>query len=260
MDAEAGDAGAAARLIGLGLRLRLDTAQDGDYRNLVARYESSGAFRRLVAEIATGLGLEVTGVLGDAARGKLVLRPAGPNSPFAALAADFTDAARGVKRGVFALIYIAIAAAFWRTAADLKGGDLKAGDGEARLTPANVAALLRQLCDRLAADGDGAVLRDSPRLRESWREIRALPEAREEARRAGRNDLLGLCQIAMDRLAEQDMLTTYPIGAETYYLPTPRLRLQLRETLRHELHRALLGLLDAAPTDEDATDQDPEPC
>ncbi|MCW2241764.1 hypothetical protein [Azospirillum canadense] len=251
MDVEGSDAGAAARLIGLGLRLKLDTAQDGDYRELVARYESSGAFRRLVAEIATGLGLEVTGVLGDAARGKLVLRPSGPNSPFTALAADFSDAARGLKRGVFALVYVAIAAAFWRTAADLK-----AGDGEVRLTPANVAALLRQLCDRLAADGEGAVLRDSPRLRDSWREIRALPEAREEAKRAGRNDLLGLCQIAMDRLSEQDMLTTYAIGADTYYLPTPRLRLQLCETLRHELHRALLSLLDAKPEEQ----EEEEPC
>lgn len=247
---DARDAGDAARLIGLALRLGLDTGQDGDYRALVARYEASAGFRRLVAAIATGLGLEVTGVLGDAARGKLVVRPSGPDSPFTALAADFTDAARGVKRGVFALVYVAIAAAFWRTAADLKAVEGAAGD--VRLTPANVAALLRQLCDRLAADDDGAVLRDSPRLRESWREIRALPEAREEAKRAGRNDLLGLCQIAMDRLAGQDMLTTYAIGAETVYLPTPRLRLQLRETLRHELHRALLALLDAPAGEQEA--------
>lgn len=250
MDGEGNDAGgaagAAAQLIGFGLRLRLDSTQDGDYRTLVARYESSGSFRRLVAEIATGLGLEVTGVLGDAARGKLVLRPSSPTSPFAALAADFTDASRGLKRGVFALVYVAIAAAFWRTAADLK-----AGDGEARLTPANVAALLRQLCDRLAEDSDATMLRGSPRLRDSWREIRALPEAREEAKRAGRNDLLGLCQIAMDRLAGQDMLAPYEIGADLFYLPTPRLRLQLRETLRHELHRALLGLLDATPAPEE---------
>jgi hypothetical protein len=126
-----------------------------------------------------------------------------------------------------------------------------------RLAPANVAALLRQLCDRLAEGEDAAVLRDAPRLRAAWREIRALPEAREEAKRAGRNDLLGLCQIAMDRLVEQDMLTTYGISGGTFYLPTARLRLQLRETLGNEIHRALLTLLEVGPEEPGAAaDQD----
>lgn len=250
IEADYGDAGMAARLIGMALRLKLDTSQDADYRTLAARYESSGAFRRLVVEIATGLGLTVTGILGDAGRGKLVVRPSGPDSPFTALAADFADASRGLKRGVFALVYVAIAAAFWRTAADLRG----ALDNDLRLTPANVAALLRQLCDRLAEEGETAVLRDSPRLRAAWREIRAIPEAREEAKRAGRNDLLGLCQIAMDQLVGQDMLTTYEIGGDTVYLPTARLRLQLRETLGNEIHRALLRMLDAEPA---AADESP---
>jgi hypothetical protein len=253
IETERGDAGQAARLIGMALRLKLDTFQDADYRALAARYEASGAFRRLTAEIAAGLGLTVTGMLGDAERGKLVVRPSGPDSPFAALAADFTDASRGLKRGIFALIYLAIAAAFWRSAADLRA----AVDHEMRLTPANVAALLRQLCDRLAEDDEAAVLRDAPRLRAAWREVRALPEAREEAKRAGRNDLLGLCQIAMDRLVEQDMLTTYEIGGNVFYLPTSRLRLQLRDTLGNELHRALLTLLGVRPDVPDgAADQD----
>jgi hypothetical protein len=243
IEAEYADAGQAARLIGMGLRLKLDTSLDAEYRTLVARYEASGAFRRLVAEIAIGLGLTVTGVLGDAERGKFVLRPSAPDSPFTALAADFADASRGLKRGIFALIYVAIAAAFWRTAAALRA----AVDSDMHLTAANVAALLRQLCDRLAAEGETTVLRDSPRLRAAWREIRALPEAREEAKRAGRNDLLGLCQIAMDRLVEQDMLTVYNIYNDTVYLPTARLRLQLRETLGNELHRLLLGLLKVDP-------------
>lgn len=243
MSVTEGDAGQAARLVGLALRIKLDTSRDDEYRVLASRYEASGAFRRLVEEIAVGLGLTVTGMLGDAERGKLVVRPSGPDSPFAALAADFSDASRGVKRGVFALIYVAIAAAFWRSAADLK----TAVDHEMRLTPANVAALLRQLCDRLTEEGDTAVLRDSPRLRAAWREIRALPEAREDAKRAGRNDLLGLCQIAMDQLVEQDMLTTYEVSGSIFYLPTPRLRLQLRETLANDVHRALLAIVDAPP-------------
>lgn len=247
IETDHGEAGQAARLIGMALQLKLDTSQDAEYRVLAARYESSSTFRRLAAEIAAGLGLTVTGMLGDAERGKLVVRPSGPDSPFVALAADFTDASRGLKRGVFALIYLAIAAAFWRSAADLRA----AVDQDLRLTAANVAALLRQLCDRLAKEGESAMLRDSPRLRAAWREIRALPEAREEAKRAGRNDLLGLCQIAMDRLVEQDMLTTYPLGEETFYLPTPRLRLQLREALGNEIHRALLALLDVRPERSD---------
>jgi len=257
IDAGHGDAGQAARLIGLALRLRLDTSQDADYRALAARYEASGAFRQLAAEIAAGLGLTVTGMLGEAERGKLVVRPSGPESPFAALAADFTDASRGLKRGTFALVYVAIAAAFWRGAADLKAPV----DHEMRLAPANVAALLRQLCDRLAEEGETTALRDSPRLRAAWRELRALPEAREEAKRAGRNDLLGLCQIAMDRLVEQDMLTTYEIGGSTFYLPTARLRLQLRETLGNEIHRTLLALLEVrAPASDELALEDEAPC
>lgn len=169
---------------------------------------------RSSAEIPAGLGLAVTGVLGDAERGKLVLRPTSPDSPFAALAADPANATRGLKGGVFALVYVAVAAAFWRTAADLKSAE----DGELRLTPANVAALLRQLCDRLAAADDAAALRDSPRLRAAWREIRALPEAREEAKRAGRNDLLGLCQIAMDRLTEHNTCQRLLIGFISFIL------------------------------------------
>ncbi len=248
IDDQLGDAGQAARLIGKALHLRLDSSQDEDYRVLAARYEASAGFRRLVAEIAAGLGLIVTGMLGSAERGKLVVRPSTADSPFAALAADFSDAARGLKRGVFALVYVAIAAAFWRSAADLKA----AVDSELRLTAANVAVLLRTLCDRLSDAGEAALLRDAPRLRAAWREVRSLPEAREAAQRAGRNDLLGLCQIAMDRLAEQDMLIIYEIGGATFYLPTPRLRLQLQETLRHDLHRALLALLEVQPPVADA--------
>lgn len=252
MSLQEGDAGKAARLVGMALRITLDTSRDAEYRALASRYEASGAFRHLVAEVAAGLGLTVTGVLGDAERGKLVVRPSGPDSPFAALASDFSDASRGVKRGVFALIYVAIAAAFWRTAAELKA----AADQEMRLTPANVAALLRQLCDRLSEDGETAVLRDAPRLREAWREIRALPEAREDAKRAGRNDLLGLCQIAMDQLVGQDMLATYEISGSTFYFPTPRLRLQLKETLANEVHVALLAILEARPIAQDGKDQE----
>ncbi|MBV8455018.1 MAG: hypothetical protein JO122_00190 [Acetobacteraceae bacterium] len=248
METTYGDAGQAGRLIGLALQLRLDTSQDSDYRALAARYQSSAAFRQLAGEIAAGLGLTVTGMLGDAQRGKLVVRPSGPDSPFAALAADFTDSSRGLKRGVFALIYVAIAAAFWRSAADLRA----TADSELRLTPGNVAAMLRQLCDRLAEEDETAVLRDSPRLRAAWREVRALPEAREDAKRAGRNDLLGLCQIAMDRLTEQDMLATLEIGGNAFYLPTQRLRLQLQDTLAHEIHQRLLSLLDARPIEPEA--------
>jgi hypothetical protein len=95
MTESSGDAGQAARLIGMALRLRLDTSQDAEYRALAARYESSVSFRRLTAEIAAGLGLTVSGMRGDPERGKLVVRPSGPGQSVHRPGADFTDSARG---------------------------------------------------------------------------------------------------------------------------------------------------------------------
>lgn len=113
------DAKEAAALIEKTLTARSHTGTDEDYAALLARWNASMLFRNLVSRMAAGLGLSVVGELGGESGTKLILRPNGPESPFTALPGDLTDPQHDLRRGEFAIILASVAAAYFRTAADV---------------------------------------------------------------------------------------------------------------------------------------------
>ncbi|MFP3942788.1 MAG: hypothetical protein ACLFWF_02790 [Alphaproteobacteria bacterium] len=241
------DAKEAAALIGKALTARSHTGKDEDYAALLARWNASMLFRNLVSRMAAGLGLSVVGELEGESGTKLILRPNGPESPFTALPGDLTDPQHDLRRGEFAIILAGVAAAYFRTAADVSTPQ----DHDARLTPAMVAGIVREICARAAEADEGPPMRDSPLLLEGWRQIRSKPEILQDEQRANRSSLHGIVRLAMNRLADHDMLVKIEIGDDTFYLPTARFRMQLRETLKDDIFRTMTNLASAVPAEFD---------
>ena len=238
------DARDAAALIGKALMVRAHTGMDEAYATLLARWNASMQFRSLVSQIGAGLGLSVVGELAGGYGSKLILRPDGPDSPYIALPGELTDPQNDLRRGEFAIILAGVAAAYFRTAADISTPQ----DHDVRLTPSMVAGIVKEICVRAAEAEDGPPMRESPLLMEGWRQIRSKPEILQDEKRANRTSLQGLVRLAMGRLTDHDMLVETEIGGKTFYLPTARFRLQLHDTLKDDIFRVMTSLAASVPT------------
>ena len=122
---------------------------DADYMQLLAHWRAEPEFRQLVRELAPMLSLRVIDVLEHA----IILAPLGPDSVFAATLTDLRPGIGEMSRGALALVHIAIAATFFPTAVVLTGA--QDDFAEVSATPARIAAVLREHCERLEAEAGG---------------------------------------------------------------------------------------------------------
>lgn len=211
---------------------------DPDYQQLLAHWRADPEFQILVRDLAPMLELRVVDVLDHA----IVLTPLSPESVFAATISDLRPALGEMSRGALALIHIAIAATFFPTATALTGAQEDVGEVSA--APAQIAALLRDHCERLEVQaGDDPELEEAG-LVEAWRELARMPETQPDgSQRAAMSSLAGMVKIVLNQLHQHGMVQSFDTGEGETYTPTPRYRMQVRELAANELFERCAAVL-----------------
>ena len=211
---------------------------DADYVQLLAHWRAEPEFRQLVRELAPMLSLRVIDVLEHA----IILAPLGSDSVFAATLTDLRPGIGEMSRGAVALVHISIAATFFPTAVVLTGA--QEDFAEVSATPARIAAVLREHCERLETEaGDDPDLVEAG-LAEAWRELARLPDARPDgSQRAALSSLTGMVKLVLNQLHEHGMVQTLDTAEGKTYIPTPRYRLQVRELAANDLFERCTAVL-----------------
>ena len=229
----------AVLLLKKGLSPRLSALRgDPVYRQLLALWRAEPEFRTQVEDLAPMLDLTVVDVLEHA----IILAPDGPESVFAATLTDLRPGLGDMSRGALALIHVAIAATFFPTAAVLT--EAPVDQAEVSATPARVAAVLREHCQRLEEEaGEDAELEEAG-LAEAWRELARMPDTRPDGSlRASLGSLIGMVKLVLNQLQEHGMVHVVEAGEDETYIPTPRYRLQVRELAANELFERCAAVL-----------------
>ncbi len=224
------DAGAAAQLVGFGLTPRLRPAADAAYLELVERFAADAGFADLVDQVAGGLGLSIL----DVGAGGIVLAPA-PDSPFAQRLSDYRANLSVSERLLHGLIHVGIAAYCYPTAAALADADVRV------CSVAGVERFLRDAATRLREQhGDADPDADMPELEQAWRLYLRRQATRDTADgRAGVSTTSGMVKYALERLAEQGMVTRSSDAEGGTYRALHRYRVEVRELAALEAYRAL---------------------
>lgn len=236
MSAAALDAGAAAQLVGFGLSPRLRPAGDPAYAALVERFATDTGFADVVEQVAGGLGLAVL----DVGASGIVLAP-GPESPFAQRLSDYRANLSVNERLLHGLVHLAIAAYCYPTAASLGEGDVRT------CSVAAVERYLRDAATRLRErHGERDPDADTPELEQAWRLYLRRQATRDTADgRVGVSTTSAMVRFALERLAEQGMLTRTSDAEGGTYQALQRYRVEVRELAAGQAYRVLTA---AAPS------------
>jgi hypothetical protein len=227
----------AGRLIGFGLQAKVYPGTVADYRNLVARYRTDGAFQETVDAVAEGLGLAVL----DATQLGFYLG-AVAESPFAYSLSDFRRE-RGQltfeDRILHGLALAAIAAYFYPQAADLAHERHRA----ARVS--QVETFLRGACQDLrTTHGDDDPEADQPEFEQAWRIYLRQKETLSTAdgRRAQRGTLSVIART-FELLAEHGFVRRVrDDGNDPEYQPLERFRLHIGNLAGREAYESLASI------------------
>lgn len=233
------DAGAAAQLIGYGLRPRLRPAAAPGYADLVARHQTDVTFRELVEAVADGLGLAVLDA--DGVSGLVLAATEG--SVFEQRLGDYRANLSADDRMLHGLIHLGIAAYAFPTAASLADDDVRHASVQA------VERYLRAACERLRErDGDGPSDPAQDEVEQAWRLYLQRQPARDTADgRVGVSTTTGMIKYAFERLVAAGMATrTADTDGGTYRL-LARYRSGVRELAATAAYRTLVA--------DDAADQ-----
>jgi hypothetical protein len=236
----------AGKLIAFGLKPRLRTAQDNEYRDLAEAYTTDTTFAATVRSIAMGMGLMV---LECGMRTGLVLA-AEEGSAFAMSIAEYSRRAglegRAQDRVLHGLAHLGAAVlAFPRP-------DTLADEGHVgRLSVDGVDAMVREACRLLTEkardnDEDLDVPAHNPGLERAWRlyERRAGTPGTKDGR-AHYASTSGMVKKALTQLAEQGFLTKESDDAGGTFTATARYQVHVRElsALRAFADMTELGLV-----------------
>jgi hypothetical protein len=190
-----------------------------EHRDLVTRYRTDAAFRRLVGNIAHGLGIDVLDVSDLSG---LVLAPQ-PGSPFTSRIEDLTGDTRGVEdRLLFGLAWLGIATYCYPSPSSLERDD------EAVFTIDQVSEHITDQCTVLEADWDGVEV-DEDHLRTAWRAWLAIdptnPTASGTLKKYGSR--AWYLHQTVKVMVDHHLVLAMPVDGQ--FRTTARLRVQLRE-------------------------------
>lgn len=223
----------AGELIGYGLRPKLRPSEDGDYADLLRRYDEQPEFASAVVQTADGMGLRV---LAASDRAGLVLGAA-EDSAFAVRVSDYAKEAsvesKVSLRVMHGLAHLAIAASAFPRPADLDDPD-----HIGRLTVSGVDRYLRDLCRRLdeQIDDDNVdAPADEPLLERAWRSYGQRPPVIGTVDgRAGNRSTQQAIARACNWLVEQGMLSRVSEDDGGTFRSTERYRIEVKHLACHE--------------------------
>ncbi len=218
------DAFSAARLVAKSLQANLSTANDVEYRQLIALYRADGEFRSIYEQMLRGLELQL---LDWSERGMFVV-PEGPKSLFAYRLSDIRSSMSEPEKAALVLIFVGIATVFFPTTESLDNDEWHPPPARMADFRDAIHALARRLCDESNID------ESTEALRPGWDYLASLPLAspKSENQRAGMNSIVGLVKTGLNKLREAGLIKLDYSSEEELehsYTVTQRFRVQLRE-------------------------------
>lgn len=233
----------AGRLIQWGLQPRVRPGAEPEYGELIELYRNRSEFRRLVDEVADGLGLFVL----DVSDHGIVLSPH-EDSLFRLRAAEYRPSSSRVEdRLLDGLVHLAIATVIFP-----RPGDLEDDVDRPRppVTVTEVEEHLRSLCEALAEAHrdapDPEKGSDREGLHRAWRVYHERYAVREtEGERRGRRSTTGLIEYALERLRENGCMVATEWSAQPAWQPTRRYNVMVQELAATALYDEVRRALDA---------------
>lgn len=240
-DQENDDAYQAGRLIQWGLRVKAVPFNDEEYRELLDRFIDQPSFRRLVIQIAAGLGLSV---LEATARGLFLGTE--DDSVFGRRPSDFRGSSSAEERLMDGLVQIAIAATIYPRQQDLDEDTIEA---KPPITAIEVDETLRSLCTehkrRVSDDPDVESDAIDRGLQEAWRVYESRPGLKTTAKgNVSPNSTQSLIRRHLQSLVEHGCFLVSKQGTTELYRPTLRYQVQVKELAATKLYRELQTLLE----------------
>ena len=224
----------AVRLIYKGLRSNNSAQRDKEYGELLALFDADPAFRTQVDLHAAMLELSVV----DVTLFQILLRPTTDTSIFRMSLASVRAPVNARNNGLFGLALVAVGAAFYPRSIDLAG----TGAG-IQMTAEQIEEILSELCERIAAKDEDDPLDAGPENVEAWRVIHAMARVSEGEGRAGFTNRTSIIRQAIKSLVEHNMLREDQAGTVVSYVPTERLRVQMREVMTNQVYENCIRLL-----------------
>lgn len=220
----------ASRLIYKGLQPRSYSEKDKEYAELLRLCLSSFEFTDHVKAIAEGMSLKVV----DISEKGLILSPTSTDSRFAMGLSDYRKELEGevdpenieaqAKRGLIALIQVAIAATFFPTAEILDDDDYEALGKSATLE--NFNEVLLKMCDNVIKEDDQELI--SASLQKGARWIKTLPDALPKGKTATFRSKFGAISIIANHLDKSGLLKYHKTSDADCYFPTYKYQQLLR--------------------------------
>lgn len=217
----------AARLVQWGLQPRQRPAQDAEYMDLVNAWTEDRAFRDVVEEVASGLGLHIL----DVSTQGIVLAP-DDSSVFKMRFTEFRSSSSSVDdRLLDGLVQLAIAATVFPRAEDLMD---ELSTARPAVSVEEVEEQLRTLCDSLAKEAEAApdpsMEEDQARLIEAWRvyhERVSISEVSGGAR--PRRATMAVIEYGLERLREYGCFVRVDDEGRARWQPTRRYNVMVQE-------------------------------
>jgi hypothetical protein len=217
----------AARLVYKALHTSLATANDGEYRDLLALYRAEPLFSAQVQDVADGMELSIL----DASERGLIVVPKSRDSRFAVRMVDLRGGMSPDQKAALLLAHVAVIAVFFTTTDGLD-------DDTYTPPPASVAncrdalhALARRLKESSTLPPD-----IPPELAPGWEALAALPVIVPASQRAAPNSLVGVVKLAFSHMQQNGLVRIDRDSDDetaVTYTALHRLRIQVRElTLR----------------------------
>ena len=235
MNPSDGTARHAATLIYKGLQPKLAVSKDKEYRELIALYESDGAFRSMVQDIAVGLGLQTLAVSPEGA----FFAPASAESRFAMRLQDIRLGLSAEEKALMVLSHVAVAALFYPTTERL----LDETYSPPAVHEREVLSLLKALCQRLAKASE-AERGDLPKeLEPGWQCVLGKPESRPDAKNRTLSTLEGMIGTVCRQLVDHGLIFAESNEEPPAYLATWKYTVQLRELAVSRMYLAAQAAL-----------------
>ena len=221
----------ASLLVYKGLQPKLSPEKDKDYRELLRLSLSSYEFADAVQSIAEGLSLTVV----DTSDRGIILSPASTESRFAMGIGDYRKELSGdtdvqnkdavSRRGLIALVQVAVAAVFFPTAAVLDEDDDEVLGKSAQI--GDIDHVLTAMCRQVTEEEDQELI--SPSMRKGADLVLSMPEALPEGKidtLRSRHGAIGIVTRHLDRVG---LLKVQETNDGLNFFPTYRYQQLLRK-------------------------------
>jgi hypothetical protein len=241
----------AGRLLQWGLRVRSVPFNHDEYRELLDRYIDQPAFRTLVREIASGLGLIVL----DATSRGLFLGTE-DESVFGQKPSQFRGSTSAEERLLDGLVHVAIAATIYPRQQDLDEDSIEA---KPPITAVEVDETLRSICSEFRQRNKDEPDVESDAigrgLLEAWRVYEKRPGVKTTAKgNVSPSSTQSIIRKHLQTLVDHGCFLVTKRSSTELYRPTLRYQIQVKELAATKLYRYLQALLQESSnlkTDDD---------